>query len=66
MGEVTARWGRGLELRVDPAATEAHEQATTPADSASVELDEAWARGYGRNPIPPTRGITRSRPWRLS
>ena len=41
--------GRGLILRVDATSTEAYRQASTPADDASTELEESWARAYGKD-----------------
>ena len=42
--------GRALVSRVDATTTEAYQQATTPADDASAELQEAWAQAYGKEP----------------
>lgn len=44
-----SRDGRELLLRVDAAATAAFEQAVTPEDVASAELQQAWSRAYGRD-----------------
>jgi hypothetical protein len=44
--------GRSLEKRVDPAASAAYERALTTADAASIELQEAWAAAFGRDPNP--------------
>ncbi|MEV0878254.1 hypothetical protein AB0I85_10540 [Micromonospora echinofusca] len=41
--------GKGLELLVDPAATQAFEHATEPEDLASAELRQAWSRAFGRD-----------------
>jgi len=41
---------RGLERRVDPATVSAYMAASAPSDAASVELQEAWNKAYGRNP----------------
>jgi hypothetical protein len=40
------------QLRVDPVATEAYDQATTPEHAASAELREAWTTAYGRHTNP--------------
>jgi hypothetical protein len=42
--------GRGLEQRVDATTTEAYKVASSPADAASAELNEAWSKAYGRDP----------------
>ena len=39
-----------LVRRVDPAATAAMVEASSPMDTASAELREAWNVAYGRNP----------------
>jgi hypothetical protein len=42
--------GRSLQRAVEPQAQEAYEAASSPADTASDELVEAWSNAYGRVP----------------
>jgi hypothetical protein len=42
--------GRSLQRAVEPQAQEAFEAASSPADTASEELAEAWSKAYGRDP----------------
>lgn len=44
--------GTELQQRVPPTYADAAEAAMTPADQASGELREAWAKVYGRDPDP--------------
>lgn len=41
---------RKLVRRVDPTATAAFMESSTPGDVASAELKEAWTAAHGRNP----------------
>lgn len=51
-GSVWKATERGLQRRADPVAQRAAEEAVLREDAASVELAEAWAKAYGRDPDP--------------
>ena len=42
--------GDRLVRRVDPTSTASFVEASSPSDTASAELREAWTAAYGRNP----------------